>query len=105
MVRKKIEIKYDHTSYSETIGVIDFGSIEPTDDAYPTSRVLEGSEDHGYDEEWHEPGQLPDGRKGHTVYLFDSDDINRATITCPDNPPENYPWDDNHVKCFVVVED
>lgn len=94
-----IKIKYDHTSYSKTQGTIDFNDVE-SGDAYPTGRLLDGSEDHGYAEEWEEPAQLPDGRKGHLVYLFDDDDI-----TYEDGDPkeaENYPWDEEHVKCFVL---
>lgn len=67
------------------------------DCAEPTSRLLAGSEDHGYAEEWQEPAVLPDGRKCYRMYLFDAEDI-------ADKDPEFYPWDDDHVRRIILVD-
>ena len=97
-MERVIEIKHHHTSYSSTVDHIDFNDIKSLDNAYPTSRVLDGSEDQGYSEEWEEPARLPDGKTGCIVYLFDAEDI--ANVDA-----ESYPWDYNHVKCFVLDPD
>lgn len=68
--------------------------------AYPTGRLLDGSGDHGYDEEWFEKATLPDGRACYRAYLFDESDI-----TDDDGEPldaENYPWDSEHVRRIVL---
>lgn len=98
-----IEIKYQHASYSPSEGTVDLVDIIIRDNAYPTSRLLDGGEDHGYAEEWHEPARLPDGRRGVIVYLFDDDDI-----VWDDGSPRNaedYPWNEDRVKCFVLDPD
>lgn len=76
--------------------------VEPTGNAEPTSRVLDGSEDHGYAEEWAEPAALPDGRSCYRMYLFTKNEI-----VDDDGEPleaENYPWDDDHVARIKVSD-
>ena len=79
---------------------IDPSLVVATDSAQPTSRVLDGSSDHGYAQEWLEPAVMPDGTQCKRVYLFDDDDI-----TDDDGEPleaEDYPWDDNHVARILL---
>jgi hypothetical protein len=76
--------------------MIDAAEVKATGNAFPTSRVLNGSSDHGYEQEWFEPAVLPDGRSCYRVYLFDEGDI-----TDDNGDPidaEDYPWDDQHVR-------
>jgi len=71
--------------------VITFGNAEPT------SRVLDGSSDHGYAQEWTEDCNLPDGRKGQVVYLFSDEDL----LDKDGEPIEDVadlPFDNDHVR-------
>ena len=79
---KKVRL-YDGNS----ILLVDPSNIESIGQAYPSNRVLQGSSDSQYSEEWLEDGLLPDGRECTLVYLFDDDDIDGLD-------PEDYPWDD-----------
>lgn len=75
---------------------IDPSLVAPTGNAEPTGRVLDGSADHGFAEEWAEPAVLPDGRKCRRVYLFD------AAETFSD--AEQYPWDNAHVARILLAD-
>lgn len=91
---------YNYTHGDETI---DASLVKATDNAFTTSRVLDGSNDHGFAEEWLEPATLPDGRSCYRVYLFDDEDI-----TDDNGEPidaEHYPWDDDHVARIKLVDD
>jgi hypothetical protein len=44
--------------------------VKEIDQAEPTNRVLDGSSDHGYAEEWACNAKLPDGRPCRKVWLF-----------------------------------
>ena len=71
-------------------------------DAYATCRVLEGSTDSSYAEEWIER-VAQNGVEYDIYYLFDDDDI-----TNTDGTPkldEDYPWDDDHISKIVEVEE
>ena len=81
---------------SVTDEYIDFSLVKSTGTAEPTSRVLDGSYDAGYTQEWVEPCVLPDGRKGEIVYLFDDDDLLDADGN-PIEEAENLPFDSEHV--------
>ena len=78
-------------------------SVEATDNAYPTSRLLDGSSDHGYAEEWAEPAVLPDGRDCTIMYLFDDDDIIDKFGEKID--AEFYPWDADHIRRIVCEKE
>lgn len=98
----KVKIGYDRHNDPEA-WEIDPSAAKPTDQAYPTSRLLDGSTDHGYAEEWAEPAMLPDGRKCLIMYLFDDDDI-----TWDDGEPreaEDYPWNNEHVSWIKLIEE
>lgn len=72
------------------------------ENAEPTSRLLDGSSDHGYAEEWQEPATMPDGRACYRMYLFTADDIVDA-----DGEPldaEDYPWDNAHVRRIRLID-
>jgi hypothetical protein len=68
--------------------------VKATGQAVPTGRLLDGSSDYGYAEEWQEPATMPDGRKCRITYLFDDGDI------CDD--VDNYPFDADHVARIVL---
>lgn len=91
---RTVEISpYNHSQSSNQ--QIDPSLVVGTGNAQPTSRVLEGSEDHGFAEEWAEPAVLPSGEKCRRMYLFSADEI-----VSDDGEPleaEDYPWDDEHV--------
>lgn len=80
---------------------VDLDTVVMSGDAEPTSRVLDGSQDHGYAEEWAESGTLQDGTKVKVMYLFDDEDI------CDEDgypvEAEYYPWDSRHVRRVVVI--
>ncbi|MDD5060685.1 MAG: hypothetical protein PHN44_00170 [Candidatus Marinimicrobia bacterium] len=82
--------------------LIDPSTVIATDQAVPTGRLLDGSSDHGYVEEWQEPAILPDGRQCYRMYLFDDDDItdeegNHLDADC-------YPWDNDHVRRILLAD-
>jgi hypothetical protein len=91
---------YNH--FSEDAEHIEPSLVEATDNAEPTSRVLEGSEDHGYAEEWQEPAIMPDGRKCFRIYLFTEDEI--INNEGESMEAENYPWDDEHVARIILAD-
>lgn len=101
MNARTVQISYSNTS-NPANELVEPSLTNGTGNAEPTSRVLDGSEDHGYAEEWAEPAVLPDGRKCSRMYLFDADEI-----VNDDGVPleaENYPWDDAHVARILLSE-
>lgn len=54
---------------------VDFSAIKSTGNAEPSSRILNGSSDHGFDQEWLEPATLADGRACSLVYLLNDEDF------------------------------
>jgi hypothetical protein len=97
----KVSLTYNNENRSDD-ELIDPALVEPTGNAEPTSRVLDGSSDHGYAEEWQEPAVLPDGRECYRMYLFDDEDItgeNGERLLA-----EDYPWDDEHVRRVLLVD-
>ena len=74
--------------HESLVCTVEFGSLQHTDSAEPTSRALGGTVDGWAAEEWAEPVTLADGRKATAYYLFDADSIR-------DNA-EDYPWDADH---------
>ena len=71
------------------------------DQAYATCRVLEGSADSGYAEEWVERIEQ-DGMEYDIYYLFGDEDIIDGDGT--PKLAENYPWDDDHISKIEEVE-
>jgi len=94
--KRLVQVHYGNTTI-DGAEQIDPALVEATGHAEPTSRVLDGSEDHGYAEEWQEPAVMPDGRPCLRMYLFDDDEV------CEEEA-ENYPWDDDHVKRIVLLD-
>lgn len=97
-------VQVSHYNHSDSANeLIDPSVVEATgENAEPTSRVLDGSSDHGYAEEWQEPATLPDGRKCYRMYLFDE-----SAIVDDDGEPmeaEDYPWDDEHVARILLAD-
>ena len=87
-MKKEIEL-WDH--YTK-VGMVNYADIiTDGDGAEPTGRVLDGSPDHGYREEWVEYGTYQD-RPVKVVYLFDDDDLfddDGREI----EEADHYPWD------------
>lgn len=83
-------------------GYINPDEVSSTDQAYCTSRALDGSDDHGYAQEWQEPGLLPDGRECLITYLFDDEDLTDGNGNEYEDA-EFYPWDSEHVARILLV--
>lgn len=78
---------------------VEFGDFRPSGNAFPTSRVLEGSVDHGVAEEWAEPGSIildGESRPAQRCYLFDADEV------CDE--AEDYPWDAEHCARILLTD-
>jgi len=73
---------------------VTFDELERRGNAEPTSRLLDGSEDHWASEEWEQPSSVR-GQLCTIYYLFDADDI----VDADDEPLEadRYPWDAEHI--------
>ena len=99
----KIELR-DYDGYTK-IGDLDETDIIETGQAEPTSRVLDGSSDHGYIEEWVRYGHLKDGRNIKTVYLFDEDDLKDEDGNDLYEDAGDYPWDTGLEQGRVVLTD
>ncbi|MBU1039808.1 MAG: hypothetical protein KKF77_01755 [Proteobacteria bacterium] len=82
------------------IGNADFALFASSGNAEPTSRVLEGSNDHGYAEEWVERGTY-NGEPCRLVYLFDDADICDADGN-PLEEADSYPWDVEHMARIIM---
>ena len=91
---------YNHSDKANEL--IDPSRVTPTGNAEPTSRLLDGSEDHRYAEEWAEPATLPSGEKCYRMYLFRADEITSDDGEPMD--PEDYPWDDDHVMRIKLLD-
>ena len=83
-----------------TLGNADFNLFVSTDNAEMTGRILEGTADHGYAEEWSERGTY-NGEPCTLIYLFDNDDICDADGN-PWELPEYYPWDLEHMARIIM---
>lgn len=81
---KKVQLKYRGTSKVQAM--IDPAELVSTGNAQPSGRVLDGSEDHGYAEEWLEPCTYR-GMDCMAVYLFDEDEVDAG----------DYTWDAKHI--------
>lgn len=90
-----VPVGYSNTDAQSTEQV-DQALVTATGNAEPTSRLLDGSSDHGYAEEWAEPAVMPDGRKCERMYLFTADEIAEDA--------ENYPWDNEHVARIRLID-
>ena len=87
------------------IAQVDFAAFKPTDMAFPTSRLLDGSSDSWADQEWYEPGvvEIDDkAEKVMAVYLFEE-----SQLVDDDGEPLEaymYPWSPENVARFVLAE-
>ena len=84
---------------NEIIGEADYSdftaSLEP---AVPTSRVIDGSRDHGWDQEWTQEGTITiDGEdtSATMVFLFGAEDVES-------DDPNYWPWEDRAAR--IVIE-
>jgi hypothetical protein len=99
--QKTVQVGYDNATIVDSER-IDPSLVKATDNARPTGRLLDRSEDYGYAEEWQEPATMPDGRQCLRMYLFDKDEI-----TDDNGEPleaEDYPWDDDHVQRIILLD-
>ena len=99
IVAEEVEdgIPVQYTNSGEAIANALFSSFKGEGNAEPTSRVLDGSEDQGYAEEWAEPGEVTingEVRPASLIYLFSSDE-------CGDDP-DSYPWDESHAARILL---
>jgi len=65
--------------------------------AYATGRVLAGTDDHGFEQEWAEKGILVDGRKAEAIYLFEAGD-------CDGEELDSYPWSKRLARFRLIAE-
>lgn len=94
-------VQFTNSQSEVPVAVVSFGDFDVNDNAEPTGRVLDGSDDHGYAEEWAESGFVSiDGEKRSAarIYLFTAEEI--AEI----EEPENYPWDEKHVARILLKD-
>ncbi len=84
---KQVQLKYRGSS--KVLAMIDPAELVSTGNAHPSGRVLDGSEDHGYAEEWMEPCTYR-GMECMAVYLFDGDEVDHEDAG-------DYPWDAKHI--------
>ena len=90
-------VQYTNSGDERPVAFAAFSEFEPSGDAVPTSRVLDGSSDHGFDEEWAEPGYVViDGekRQASRMYLFDASETG--------DDASEYPWDEKHVARIIL---
>jgi hypothetical protein len=81
------------------IGQCDYKDFSPNfSTAYPTSRVIDGSRDHGWDQEWAQEGAITlNGEETECtmIFLFDADDVEN-------DDPNYWPWEDRAAR--IVIE-
>lgn len=97
----KISVQYTNSESETPIAFAYFQDFTSTGAAEPTSRVLDGSDDHGYAEEWAEPGYVSiEGEKHEAtrMYLFRDEELAEF------EEPENYPWDQEHVPRIILKD-
>lgn len=90
-------VQYTNSGDERPVAFAAFSEFEPSGDAVPTSRVLDGSSDDGFDEEWAEPGYVViDGekRQASRMYLFDASETG--------DDASEYPWDEKHVARIIL---
>lgn len=93
-----IPVQYTNSD-NKPVAMVSFNDFNSTGNAEPTSRVLDGSIDHGYAEEWAENGYIIlDGEKRQVtlIYLFEENEIS--------DEPENYPWDEKHAARLLLAD-
>jgi hypothetical protein len=98
----KVQVSYcnHYEAFAETIDpVLVISAGMP---AEPTFRLLEGSDDEGYAEEWQELASMPDGRRCMRIYLFCQDEI--ADVDGELLEPEFYPWNNDHVRRIKLLD-
>jgi hypothetical protein len=98
------KVQVSHYNYREKdTEQIDPSLVAATEQAQPTARILDGSDDNGFAEEWQEPAVMPDGRKCYRVYLFNKDEITDEDGELLE--ADQYPFDHEHVRRIVLIED
>lgn len=96
-----VPVQYTNSQSETPVAVVSFKDFTVTDCAEPTSRVLDGSDDHGYDYEWAEPGYVTiegEKREAACMYLFTAEELEEI------EDPENYPWDEKHVGRILLKD-
>ena len=90
------------------VATAELDTFEPNGNAFPTSRCLSGSADHGYHEEWYEPGSIEvNGERVpvHAVYLFAHSEVRRmGDDGFEDIEAEDYPWDWAHIARVQLID-
>lgn len=83
---------------SEVIGYADFDDFTTERNAEPTSRVLDGSRDHGWDQEWAVDGTIflnGEHVDARMIFLFDAGDVESEDAS-------EWPWQERAAR--IVVE-
>lgn len=95
-----LPVQYSNSRDEKPQAWAKFDDFTPTSqDAICTGRVLDGSSDHGYAEEWQVTGVLlvnNESRQAKATYLFTEQEAAQDA--------DCYPWDHNHVARFILVD-
>ena len=75
-----------------SITSIDAAKINMIDQALPTSRLLDGSSDHGAYAEYTQPCTLPDGTEATAVYILYDEHVQGADGDIMEDESQ-YDWD------------
>lgn len=97
-IKMLIPVQYTNGD-AQPVARVSFADFESSGNAQPTSRMLDGSLDHGFAQEWIEPGHITiDGerRPARLVYLFSDAD-------CRDEAAD-YPWDAAHAARILLAD-
>jgi hypothetical protein len=88
-MKKTIEVR-EWNSYGKKIGTVKATAYTETDNAQPTSRLLDGSRDYGYKAEYVGNGIIKMGKKTikvKAIYLFTSEEMDGV------EDEGNLPWE------------
>jgi len=76
----------------DSISSIDAGKITMINQALPTSRLLDGSSDHGAYAEYTQPCTLPDGTEATAVYILQDEHVQGSDGEIMEDESQ-YDWD------------
>ena len=83
---------------NRVVARVNFDDFTTERAAEPTSRVLDGSRDHGWDQEWAVDGTIFFGIENidaRMIFLFDADDVENEDAS-------EWPWEDRVAR--IVIE-
>ncbi|NCC23551.1 MAG: hypothetical protein EOM26_14075 [Alphaproteobacteria bacterium] len=82
---------------NEVVSYARFDDFTTEHECFPTSRSLNGSRDHGWDQEWAADGTIfHDGEHvdARMIFLFDEDDVENEDAS-------EWPWEDRAARIVI----